>query len=141
MIKYKVHFKDTWIEKSTETVMDIELSTETFEFDSTEEMGHFITEQLPLRYGSDIIDGIEHKREIISTDSIDKKEKVLSKEQMFDFILNNTVTLTPDGSIWTDLNGFKVRKQYTVAINNTSMSGYDLVDAIHYYVNNRSDMK
>lgn len=65
----------------------------------------------------------------------------LSKEEMFDFILQNNVTVTPDNTLWTryDENHKeieKVRLHYRVSINGSGMSGFDLEEAIQYYVDN-----
>ena len=65
----------------------------------------------------------------------------LTKEQMFDFILNNTVTVRPDGGWWTrhDSEGNIVKRyhcKYGVSINDTAMFGMDLEEAIQYYHNN-----
>lgn len=63
----------------------------------------------------------------------------MTKEEMFDFILVNTVTLTPssDMGMWTNMEtGEKFRIKYTVAINNTQMCGMDLEESIQYYALN-----
>lgn len=68
----------------------------------------------------------------------------LTKEQMFDFILENNVEISLDGSFWTkyDENGNAIerfQKKYTVSINNSGMSGFDLEEAIQYYHENLSE--
>lgn len=70
-----------------------------------------------------------------------KVKPKLTKEQMFDFILENTVTITPDGSTWTKHDDAgnvvdRFKKRYTVSINNSGMSGFDLEEAIQYYHDN-----
>lgn len=67
----------------------------------------------------------------------------LTKEQMFDFILNNVVTILPSGGWWTrhDEEGNVIERyqnKYTVSINETGMSGMDL-EAIQYYHENYGD--
>lgn len=68
----------------------------------------------------------------------------LSKEQMFDFILNNNVTILPDGEWWTrhDEGGTVIERyqnKYNVSINETRMCGMDLEEAIQYYYDNYGD--
>lgn len=65
-----------------------------------------------------------------------KIKERLTKAQMFDFILKNQVTLTPDSTNWTDQQGNSIKKKYTVSINDSGMLGYDLEDAIQYYHDN-----
>lgn len=60
----------------------------------------------------------------------------LTKGQMFDFILRNNVTITIDTSFWRDINNDPVEKKYCVTINGIDMGGYDLENAINYYVSN-----
>lgn len=72
-----------------------------------------------------------------------KVKPKLTKEQMFDFILENSVTISPDGSTWTKHDDAgnvvdKFKKKYTVSINNSGMSGFDLEEAIQYYHDNLS---
>lgn len=68
----------------------------------------------------------------------------LSKEQMFDFILNNNVTIRPDGGWWTrhDEEGnviTRYQNKYNVSINETGMCGMALEEAIQYYHDNYGD--
>lgn len=65
----------------------------------------------------------------------------LTKEQMFDFILENNVEIHLDGSFWTRHSeagevSERFQKKYTVSINNSGMSGMDLEEAIQYYHDN-----
>lgn len=133
-IQIKIHFKDTWTEVSTGDVLNVEYSTETIHVNNVSD-GHDKAVQVQETAGVSVYEGVEHKREVVGRDVVDNKERVLNKEQMFDFILNNNVTLTPDGSLWTSTGGKKVRKNYTVSINGCGMSGMDLEEAIHHYIN------
>lgn len=68
----------------------------------------------------------------------------LTKEEMFDFILNNVVTILPGGGWWTrhDEEGNVIERyqnKYTVSINETGMCGMDLEEAIQYYHDNYGD--
>ncbi|HBT8980356.1 TPA: hypothetical protein MCM29_005095 [Klebsiella pneumoniae] len=69
----------------------------------------------------------------------------LTKEQMFDFILNNVVTVLPGGEGWWtrhDEEGNVIeryRNKYTVSINEAGMLGMDLEEAIQYYHDNYGD--
>jgi len=68
----------------------------------------------------------------------------LTKEQMFDFILNNVVTVIPSGGWWTrhDEEGNVIERyqsKYAVSINETGMSGMDLEEAIQYYHDHYGD--
>lgn len=137
----KIHLKRTWTDVTSGDIMNVEYSTEKIlvknQLNVNDEANDFIEKNV----GVYVLDGIEYKTELIEKDVMQDKQVFLTKEQMFDFILNNTVTIIPDNTIWTDENGNKVKKKYTVSINSTSMSGFDLEDAINYYVNNRSSMK
>ncbi|QOE32642.1 hypothetical protein CPT_Muenster_476 [Klebsiella phage Muenster] len=137
----KIHLKRTWTDVESGDIMNVEYSTEKIlvknQLNANDEANDFIEKNV----GVYVLDGIEYKTELIEKDVMQDKQVFLTKEQMFDFILNNTVTIIPDNTIWTDENGNKVKKKYTVSINSTSMSGFDLEDAINYYVNNRSSMK
>ena len=129
----KMHFKDTWTEVSTGSIQDIEYSTETIHV-YDEEIAAVQLERFQSSVGEHTEYGIKHTRELLSTDHVDARTANLSKEEMFDFILNNTLTIQPDGSIWNKTDGTPIRKKYHVTINETQMSGYDLVDAINEYV-------
>lgn len=137
----KIHLKRTWTDVESGDIMNVEYSTEKIlvknQLNANDEANDFIEKNV----GVYVLDGIEYKTELIEKDVMQDKQVFLTKEQMFDFILNNIVTIIPDNTIWTDENGNKVKKKYTVSINSTSMSGFDLEDAINYYVNNRSSMK
>lgn len=137
----KVHFKKTWTEVSSGDIMNIKYSTKSVTVDDPLD-AVLEAEKIVKETSYDFTEnGVNYKLECIGKDVIEKKDIKLTKEQMFDFILNNTVTLTPSNAIWTDTSGKKVRQKYTVAINETGMSGFDLEDAINYYVNNRDHMK
>ncbi len=65
----------------------------------------------------------------------------LSKEQMFDFILNNFVSIRPDDGKWgrQDEKGNVLewyKNKYIVSINETYLGGMDLEEAIQYYHDN-----
>ena len=62
----------------------------------------------------------------------------LTKEQMFDFILNNHVDISVDGTWYTKYDDAgneigKFQNKYRVSINGCGMLGFDLEQAIHYY--------
>ena len=129
----KVHFKDTWTEVSTGNIQDILYSTETIHVYDEETAA----EQLKVLHrsvGEHTEYGIKHTRELLNTNHIETRKANLSKEEMFDFILNHKVHIEPDGSIWENTAGQKVLKKYHVSIDNVKMSGYDLEDAINEYV-------
>lgn len=68
----------------------------------------------------------------------------LTKEQMFDFILNNVVTIRPDSGWWTRHDEEeniidRYQNKYAVSINETGMIGMDLEEAIQYYHDNYGD--
>lgn len=132
--KIKVHFRDTWKDVDTGNILNVEYSTETVHADDMETAK---AQALKLKEteGVAVFEGIEHIRECINVDMITEKVTVLSKEQMFDFILNHTVSITPDNTLWTKTDGTKVRNKYKVIIDGINYQGYDLVDAINEYAN------
>ncbi|EPE1232473.1 hypothetical protein ACSGOQ_005745 [Escherichia coli] len=129
----KTHFKDTWTEVSTGNIQDILYSTETIHVYDEETAAEQL-KALHRSVGEHTEYGVKHTRELVSTEDIDTRTVNLSKEEMFDFILNNTLTIQPDGSLYSKTDGTQVSKKYNVTINDTVMSGYDLVDAINEYV-------
>lgn len=61
----------------------------------------------------------------------------LTKEEMFDFILRNNVSITAGGGRWTRMeSGEQYENKYRVTINDSSMCGMDLEEAIQFYVDN-----
>lgn len=130
----KVHFKDTWFCLSTGDVLEVEYSTQTVYGTTVLEAEQAANKIRQQRIGSTNWDGKKHVCEEILESEPKKSE--LSDAEMFQFILNNTVSITPDGSVWSKTDGTKVRKQYTVSINGAGMSGYDLKEAIQYYHDN-----
>src|SRR6478609_7311513 len=89
-----------------------------------------------------VIQSIVTEESIHIDDDLDQEASIvgegLSKSEMFDFILNNAVSIDPDNTTWTkyheDGTEEKFKKKYTVSINGHGMSGFDLEDAINYYV-------
>lgn len=144
--KFKVsfHFKDEWEDSKSGKLVDSEVSTETMYADSQEELSEIITKIHKQYEGRNWGEhnGIIHSRTLLDTDtfSMDTNNK-LSKEEMFDFILNNSVSISPDGSLWTKTDGTKVRLKYSVSINDHKMCGMDLEEAIQYYHKNNMGRK
>lgn len=136
-LQAKVHFKDQWIDVLTNEISSTEYCTETVYANTQEELNALVHQTVLKRKGSDVFGGHRHVVEVLGIDGAEDPVKyTLSKEEMFDFILQNRVTITPDGSLWTKVDGSKVRIKYTVAINDCGMSGLDLEDAIQYYYDN-----
>lgn len=130
MAVLKLKLRERWVNVSDNTVIQSLITEENIHIDDDldfEEMAHYY---MCRRVGSSTVDGVRHEVSIY--------DGSLTKEEMFDFILNNTVTLYPDGSTWTKHNEDgteeKVVLKYNVSINGCSMSGYDLEDAINHYV-------
>ena len=68
----------------------------------------------------------------------------LSKEQMFDFILENYVDISPDGTWYGKYDDegellYRFQNKYRISINGSGMCGFDLEEAINYYVENLQD--
>ncbi len=132
--KIKVHFRDTWKDVDTGNVLNVEYSTETVHADDMR-TAKAQAQKLKETEGVSIFEGVEHTRECINVDVITENVTALSKEQMFDFILNHTVSITPDNTLWTKTDGTKVRNKYKVIIDGINYQGYDLVDAINEHTN------
>lgn len=137
----KVHFKDTYKHFITGNINNVKYWTETIEVKKDIGKAEAKANAIKNTCGTSVLDGIECIREFIGQDVVEEEDIKLTKDQMFDFILENKCSIIPDGSTWQKTNGTKIKKQYTVSINNTHMSGFDLEDAINYYVNNRKNMK
>ncbi|AQW88995.1 hypothetical protein pEaSNUABM50_00490 [Erwinia phage pEa_SNUABM_50] len=60
---------------------------------------------------------------------------LMTKDEMFDFISNNQVYITPDTRFWVDDEGNDVKITTTIQINNKSYDGMTLEDAILSYIN------
>lgn len=134
MSTIKIHFKDTWSDVSTGNVQNIEYSTETIHVYDVEESKREV-KKLQLSAGTSFEYGVKHERVIIGSDNLVLENEKLTKEQMFDFILEHNVEIKLDGSLWTT-DGTKVRKKYSVTIDSHDMQGYDLEDAINEFVSN-----
>ncbi|ECC6867667.1 hypothetical protein C7180_23600, partial [Salmonella enterica] len=96
MAELKLKLRERWVNVSDNTVIQSLITEETIHIDDDldfEEMAHYY---MCLRVGSSIVDGVRHEVSVY--------DGSLTKEEMFDFILNNTVTLYPDGSTWTKHN-------------------------------------
>lgn len=130
MAQLKLKLNERWVNASTGEVIQSIISDETIHIDDDLDFDLMSKYYTGLRVGSSTLDGVRHEVTI--------HDDGLSKEEMFDFILNNRVTLYPDGSTWTKYheNGTeeKIKIDYTVSINGHGMSGYNLVEAINYYV-------
>ena len=133
-LKASIHFKDQWIDVHTGDMIRTEYSTETIYGSCEEELSSNVKDLIVQRRGSDVYNGVRHKVEVLSVDGVENAIPYkLTKEEMFDFILSNRVTIIHDGSIWTTVDGLKVRKNYTVSINDCGMQGMNLEEAIQYY--------
>jgi len=130
MAQLKLKLKDQWIDIGTGKEIASTISEETIHIDDDLDFNTMSAYYIGTRVGSSTLDGVKHVVTLV--------DERLSKEQMFDFILNNRVTLYPDGSTWTkyheDGTEEKIVINYTVDINGHGMSGYDLEEAINYYV-------
>lgn len=130
MAQLKLKLRERWVNVSTGKVIESTITDEIIHIDDDLDFDEMSKYYIGTRVGSSIIDDVRHEVTI--------DDGSLSKEEMFDFILNNRVTLYPDGSTWTkyhdDGSEEKIVLNYTVAINGHGMSGYDLESAINYYV-------
>lgn len=133
----KIYFKDQWFDVESGDLITTEYSTEVLYADDQEELDNKTQTMLESRKGSIVINKVRHVTEVLSIEGDVKPVKYkMSKEEMMDFILNNWVSIQPDGGIWTRTDGSKVRNKYNVSINDTRMSGMDLEEAIQYYHDN-----
>lgn len=130
MPKLTVKFKDEWVDIRTNKVLKSIVSDETIHIDDDLDFNEVSKFYIDGRVGSSELDGVRHVVTLV--------EDTLSKEEMFDFILNNNVTLHRDGTMWTkyheDGTEEKIMIDYNVSINGSGMSGFGLVEAINYYV-------
>ena len=134
--KVSFHYKDEWTDASTNKLISSEYCTETQYANSQAEIDALIADEYDTNSMAEY-DGVVYKRELIGHDTFDVNSRsTLTKEEMFDFILNNWVSISPDGGIWTKTDGTKVRVKYRVSINDALMCGMDLEEAIQYYYNN-----
>ncbi len=133
----KIHFKDQWFNVVDNTLLNTEYSTQTLYCDTKDDLDMAVQRVVEQRKGSHVIDGTRHVVEVLSVDGAANPIRFkLSKEEMMDFILNNWVSIQPDGGVWTKTDGTKVRNKYNVSINDTRMCGMDLEEAIQYYHDN-----
>lgn len=133
----KIHFKDQWFNAVDNTLLNTEYSTQTLYCDTKDDLDMAVQRVVEQRKGSHVIDGTRHVVEVLSIDGAANPIRFkLSKEEMMDFILNNWVSISPDGGLWTKTDGTKVRNKYSVSINDTRMCGMDLEEAIQYYHDN-----
>ena len=130
MATLKLKLKERWIDIKTGRVNQSIVTEETVHIDDDLDFEAMKKYYIDGRIGSSEHDGIRHEVSVVGDG--------LSKSEMFDFILNNAVSIAPDNTIWTkyheDGTEEKFKKKYTVSINGHGMSGYDLEDAINYYV-------
>lgn len=130
MATLKLTIKDQWFDISTNKLKQTLVSTETIHIDDDLDFESMKNHYIKNRIGVSELDGVRHESTLVTNQ--------LSKGEMFEFILNNNVTLTPDNTTWTkyhdDGTEEKFVKQYCVSINGHGMSGYDLEEAINYYV-------
>lgn len=130
MAEIKLKLKERWVDIKTNKVIQSIVSEESIHIDDDLDQDAMKQHYLKERIGSTEYDGVRHEVSIVGDG--------LSKSEMFDFILNNTVTLTPSNGVWykelPDGTKEKVINKYCVSINDCGMSGFDLEDAINYYV-------
>lgn len=130
MATLKLKLKERWIDIKTGRVNQSIVTEETVHIDDDLDFETMKKYYIDGRIGSTEHDGIRHEVSVVGDG--------LSKSEMFDFILNNNVTLTPSNGVWfkknEDGSEERVIQKYTVAINDCGMSGFDLEDAINYYV-------
>lgn len=133
----KIHFKDQWYNVESGDLLSTEYSTQTVYCDTKDDLDMAVQRLVESRRGSNVYEGIRQVTEVLSIDgAISPIKYKLTKEEMFDFMLKNWVSISPDGGIWTKTDGTKVRNKYTVSINDTRMCGMDLEEAIQYYHDN-----
>lgn len=130
MAKLTLKLKERWIDIKSGRVQQSIVTDETVHIDDDLDFETMKKYYIDNRIGSTEHDGIRHEVSVVGDG--------LSKSEMFDFILNNNVTLTPSSSAWIKTNPDgsteRVINKYTVSINDCGMSGFDLEDAINYYV-------
>lgn len=137
--KASFHFKDEWTDSATGNLINSEVSTEIKYANSQSEIDEII-EDVKHKYEGRAwgeVDGVIHSRTLLGVDSykIQPRGK-LTKEEMFDFILNNDVQLTISNAVWQKTDGTKERVKYHVSINDHNMAGFHLEEAIQYYYDN-----
>lgn len=130
MAQLKMKLKECWIDIQSGKVIQSIISDETVHIDDDLDFEAMKTYYISNRLGSTDHDGVRHVVSLV--------DGGLTKSEMFDFILNNAVTLSPDNTTWTkyhdDGTEDKVIQKYYVSINGHGMSGYDLEEAINYYI-------
>lgn len=134
MVSTKVTIKDEWFNVSTGILDRSEISTETLYASTNDELNSIKEEYINSRIGSYEHDNIKHTSSLV-------KVSALSKEEMFDFILDNTVNCTISNSNWTDKDGNVKNIKYKVTINNVDYGGFDLEEAIQHYHDNYRSIK
>lgn len=133
----RVHFKDQWFNATDDSLINTEYSTQTLYCDTQDDLDFAVQRVVEQRKGSEVHEGIRHVVEVLSVEGAASPIRFkLSKEEMFDFIMNNWFSIQPDGGVWSRVDGTKVRHRYTVSINDTRMCGMDLEEAIQYYYDN-----
>lgn len=130
MAEVKLKLKERWVDIKTNKVIQSIVTEESIHIDDDLDQEAMKQYYIKERIGSTEHDGVRHEVSIVG--------EGLSKSEMFDFILNNAVSIDPDNTTWTkyheDGTEEKFKKKYTVSINGHGMSGFDLEDAINYYV-------
>jgi|AGFS01.1.fsa_nt_gi hypothetical protein len=130
MAELKLKLNERWVDDKTGVVIQSIITDETIHIDDDLDFEIMTQYYIGERTGSSTHDGVRHEVTIWKDE--------LTKEQMFDFILNNNVTLHRDGTMWTKYNEdgteTKIMIDYNVSINGSGMNGFGLVEAINYYV-------
>lgn len=130
MAEVKLKLKESWVDIKTNKVIQSIVTEETIHIDDNLDQEAMTQYYLKERIGSTEHDGVRHEVLLVGNG--------LSKSEMFDFILNNAVSIVPDNTNWTKIHEDGTEEKfvikYTVSINGHGMSGYDLEDAINYYV-------
>lgn len=125
MFSTKITLKDEWFNIGAGILKNSEISTETLYASTEDELNKKKDEYIKSRVGVSISNGIKHSTMLI--------ENRLTKEEMFDFIIENEVNCTVSNSTWSDNNGKIHKIKYKVQINNIDFGGFDLEEAIQYY--------
>lgn len=137
--KVSFHFRDEWVDEKSGELIDVEYSTETV-YRETQEDINSVLESVKRNFQTDHVsthEGVVHTRSLTGCDEFKLRPRgVMSKEEMFDFIVDNRVDISVSNTLWQKTDGTKVRIKYDVRINDSQMCGMDLAEAIQYYYDN-----